>query len=71
MFSVVSVLFLLNLSYLLFLCVEWCSFIALVSGCVLVGVVLSRQYGGYLGNTPGATLLSVGITSGVCCVFRK
>ena len=46
-------------------------FIALVSGCVRVGVMLSRQYGGYLGNTPGATLLSVGITSGVCCVFRK
>ena len=34
MFSVVSVPFLLDLSYLLFLCVEWCSFIALVSGCV-------------------------------------
>ena len=41
MFSVVSVLFLLDLSYLLFLCVEWCSFIALVSGCVHVGVLLS------------------------------
>ena len=41
MFSVVSVLFLLDLSYLLFLCVEWCSFIALVCGCVHVGVVLS------------------------------
>ena len=40
-FSVVSVLFLLDLSYLLFLCVEWCSFIALISGCVHVGVVLS------------------------------
>ena len=38
MFSVVSVLFLLDLSYLLFLCVEWCSFIASVSGCVHVGV---------------------------------
>ena len=34
-------LFLLDLSYVLFLCVEWCSFIALVSGCVHVGVVLS------------------------------
>ena len=33
----VSVLFLLDLSYLLFLWVEWCSFIALVSGCVHVG----------------------------------
>ena len=41
MFSVVSVLFLLDLSYLLSLCVEWCSFIALVSGYVRVGVVLS------------------------------
>ena len=38
MFSVVSVLFLLDLSYLLFLCVEWCSFIALVGGCVHVSV---------------------------------
>ena len=37
MFSVVSVLLLLDLSYLLFLCVEWCSFIAVVSGCVRVG----------------------------------
>ena len=37
MFSVVNVLFLLDLSYLLFLCVEWCSFKSLVSGCVHVG----------------------------------
>ena len=33
MFSVVSILFLLDLSYLLFLWVEWCTFIAL--GCEL------------------------------------
>ena len=30
----------LDLSYLLFLWVEWCSFIAFVSGCVHVGIVL-------------------------------
>ena len=56
MFSVVSVLFLLNLSYLLFLCVEWWSFIAFVSGRVHVGVVLSSQHGGYLGSTPDVSL---------------
>ena len=39
MFSVVSVLFLLDLSYL-FLCGHLCSFIALVSGCVHMGVAL-------------------------------
>ena len=44
MFSVVSSfssVFLLDLSYFLFLWAEWCSYIALVSGCVHVGVVLS------------------------------
>ena len=57
----VSVLFLLDLSYLLFLCVEWYSFIALVGGCVHVGVTvaLSRQYVGYLGITPDVILLKV------------
>ena len=49
MFSVVSVLFLLDLSYLLFLCVEWCSFIAVVSGCVRVG-------GCYHGNANCVTM---------------
>ena len=68
-YSFASVPF-LDLSYL-FLCVEWCSFIALVSGCVHVGDVLSWQYVGCLGNTPNLTLLSEEITSGVCCVFRK
>ena len=56
MFSVVSVLFLLDLSYLLFLCVEWCSFIALVSGWARVEVVLSCKYCGYLGNTPDVSI---------------